>query len=217
MNDIIAGMFAGFSQVLFGHPFDTTKILIQNNYKYRSLPLKDYYRGYRFPLVSATILNSLTFPIVCRTYPYTKNYYVSGFIGGVCITPLVFFFDIGKIKMQTKQKLTLNTFINNKGFFSTFGRESIAMSLYFGTYFNLKEKMGFHPIFAGGAAGIVNWTVTYPIDVVRNRQISQNCSFIKAIQQKQFWKGYSFCAIRSIIVNAAVFTTYETVRSMLNN
>jgi hypothetical protein len=216
MHDFIAGTFAGFSQVFFGHPFDTIKILIQNNYKYHSLPLKDYYRGYRFPLVSATILNSLTFPIVCRTYPYTKNYYFSGFISGVCITPLVFFFDIGKIKMQTKQRLFLNTFIKNKGIFSTFWRESIAMSFYFGTYFNLKEKKQFHPIFAGGTAGIINWTVTYPIDVVRNRQISQNCSFIKAIQQKQFWKGYSFCAIRSIIVNAAVFSTYETIRTILD-
>ena len=40
-----------------------TEILIQNKYNYRSLPLKDYYRGYRFPLISASIFNSVTFPL----------------------------------------------------------------------------------------------------------------------------------------------------------
>lgn len=215
MKDFIAGIFAGFSQVIFGHPFDTVKILIQNKYNYRSLPLKDYYRGYRFPLVSASILNSLSFPIVARTYPYTRNYYVSGYISGLCITPLVFFFDIGKIKSQTKQKFNLKTFISNKGIYSTCLRESTAMSAYFGSYHTLKESYNFHPLVAGGSAGLINWTLTYPIDVIRNRQISQNCSFMEAYKQKNFWKGYKFCAMRSIIVNAAIFTTYETVYKIL--
>ena len=62
MKDFIAGIFAGCSQVIFGHPFDTVIILIQNKYNYRSLPLKDYYRGYKFPLVSAVnILIHCTF------------------------------------------------------------------------------------------------------------------------------------------------------------
>ena len=217
MKDFIAGIFAGCSQVLVGHPFDTIKVLIQNRYKYLSIPLKDYYRGYRFPLVSASILNSMTFPLVCRTYPYTKNYYISGYISGVCISPLVFFFDIGKIKMQTKQDLNLNMFIHNKGRISTYLRESTAMSLYFGTYFNLKQNYDTPPFLAGACAGLINWTFTYPIDVIKNRQISQNCSIIVALKQKNLWKGYTFCAMRSIIVNAAVFTTYETIHSILKN
>ena len=70
---------------------------------------------------------------------------------------------------------------------------------------------------AGACAGLINWTFTYPIDVIKNRQISQNCSIIVALKQKNLWKGYTFCAIRSIIVNAAVFTTYETIHSILKN
>ena len=215
MNSSIAGFFAGCSQVLFGHPFDTVLVLIQNNYKYNSLSLKDYYRGYKFPLTSGTILNSLAFPLVCETYSYTKNYFLSGYITGVCVSPIVFFFDIGKIKRQTKQHINFRTFINNKGFFSTCCRESIAMSLYFGSYFNLKKKV--NPLVAGGMAGLINWTLIYPIDVIRNRQISQNCSFQQALKQKKLWKGYTFCAIRSIIVNAAIFSTYEIVYSLLND
>ena len=216
MKDFIAGIFAGFSQVIFGHPFDTVKILIQNKYNYRSLPFKDYYRGYKFPLISASIFNSITFPIVSRTYPYTHNYYLSGAISGLIISPVVFLFDIGKIKSQTKQKFNLKTFINNKGIYSTYLRESTAMTFYFGSYYSLKESYNFHPLLAGGSAGLINWTLTYPIDVIRNRQISQNCTFIEAYNQKNFWKGYKFCAIRSIIVNAAVFSTYETVFKFLS-
>ena len=217
MKDFIAGIFAGCSQVLVGHPFDTIKVLIQNRYKYLPTSLKDYYRGYRFPLVSASILNSITFPLVCKAYPYTNNYYISGYISGVCISPFVFFFDIGKIKMQTKQELNLNMFIHNKGRISTYLRESTAMLLYFGTYFNLKQNYDAPPFLAGACAGLINWTFTYPIDVIKNRQISQNCSIIVALKQKNLWKGYTFCAIRSIIVNAAVFTTYETIHSILKN
>ena len=216
MKDLIAGIFAGFSQVIFGHPFDTVIILIQNKYNYRSLPLKDYYRGYRFPLVSASILNTMSFSMVARTYPYTRNYYLSGAISGFVISPIVFLFDIGKIKSQTKQKFNLNTFVNNKGIYLTYLRETTAMTFYFGSYYTLKESYNFHPLLAGGSAGLINWTLTYPIDVIRNRQISQNCSFIDAFNQKNFWKGFKFCAMRSIIVNAAVFSTYETVFKFLS-
>ncbi len=155
MKDFIAGIFAGFSQVIFGHPFDTVIILIQNKYNYRSLPLKDYYRGYRFPLVSASILNAMSFSMVARTYPLTRNYYLSGTISGICISPIVFLFDIGKIKSQTKQKFNLNTFVNNKGIYLTYLRETTAMTFYFGSYYSLKESYNFHPLLAGVLRGLL--------------------------------------------------------------
>ena len=88
------------------------------------------------------------------------------------------------------------------------------MSIYFGTYFNLKEK-NFNPLIAGGLAGLANWTVTYPLDVIRSRQIAQNIPMKQAIKQKQLWKGFSICATRAVIVNAANFWVYETVKKYL--
>ena len=88
-----------------------------------------------------------------------------------------------------------------------FLRETIAMSAYFSSYHEIKKYI--HPLYAGGLAGLINWTITYPIDVIRNRQFAQNCRIREAIKQKKFWKGYSFCALRAILVNTAVFATFD--------
>ena len=57
MSDLVAGLCAGMAQVSVGHPFDTIKVLIQNNKRWYGLPLKSYYRGWRFPMTSASIFN----------------------------------------------------------------------------------------------------------------------------------------------------------------
>ena len=103
-------------------------------------------------------------------------------------------------------------FRNSYGFPSTFARETIAMSAYFGSYFYLRDR-GFNPLIAGGAAGLFNWTLTYPIDVVRSRQIAQQISIKEAIKRGTLWKGFSVCASRAIIVNAANFWVYEKVKT----
>ena len=108
MKDIIAGAAVGFSQVGVGHPFDTAKVLIQNKQKWLGLPLSHYYKGWKFPLFSATLFNCTVFPIYERTMPYTNNSFASGFIAGTTVAPIVYLFDVGKIKQQTSQPMKLN-------------------------------------------------------------------------------------------------------------
>ena len=215
MKDIMAGASVGLSQVGVGHPFDTAKVLIQNKRPWIGLPISSYYKGWKFPLVSAMVFNCTVFPIYERTIEYTNNSFVSGFISGTIVTPLVYLFDIGKIKLQTSQKLRLNHFWTTQGKLATFNRETIAMSVYFGTYFNLKNK-NYNPLLAGALAGLSNWTITYPLDVIKNRQIAQNISMMDAIKQKNLWKGFSLCATRACIVNAVNFWVYETVKKFLD-
>ena len=88
------------------------------------------------------------------------------------------------------------------------------MSFYFGSYNYLKDQ-GFNPLISGGLAGLLNWTTTYPIDVIRSRQIAQQISIKQAIKMGNLWKGYSVCALRAVIVNAANFWVYEKVRKMV--
>ena len=61
MSDFIAGGCVGLAQVSIGHPFDTTMVLIQNNKKWMGIPFKNYYKGWRFPLVSASLFNFTVF------------------------------------------------------------------------------------------------------------------------------------------------------------
>ena len=216
MSDFLAAFCVGVNQVLFGHPFDTTMVLIQNKKKWLGLSVKDYYRGWRYPLISSTIFNCTVFPIYERTLPYTNSSILSGFISGVIVSPAVFCFQVGKIRQQTKQKTTLNHFLTSKGRISTLCRESIAMSSYFSVYYYCKD-IGYSPLIGGGISGLVNWTITYPIDVIKSRQIAQNISIKKALKMKHLWRGYPICATRAIIVNASNFWVYEAVKNILDD
>ena len=89
------------------------------------------------------------------------------------------------------------------------------MTFYFSTYDFLKEK-DYHPMLAGAGAGITNWTISYPVDVIRGRQIAQNITLREAFNMGNLWRGYSLCATRALLVNAGIFYTYDTVYNILN-
>ena len=67
MKEVVASFCVGIVQVIIGHPFDTTKVLIQNNLKWFGLPLRNYYRGFQFPFTSGIVYNCTIFPV----YEYT--------------------------------------------------------------------------------------------------------------------------------------------------
>ena len=46
--------------------------------------------------------------------------------------------------------------------------------------------------------------------------MAQNIGIQSAISQGHLWKGYSVCAIRAILVNAAIFYTYEVTKDLLD-
>jgi len=216
MTDFISGACVGITQTLVGHPFDTTVVLIQNKKKWFPLPIKKYYRGWRFPLVSASVFNFTVFPVYERSLEYTNSKIISGGMAGFCATPLLYFFEVGKILQQTNQPLKISSFTKSKGFTSLLFRETIACSIYFSSYHYIKEKND-NPLIAGGLAGLINWGITYPLDVVKSRQIAQNISIKQALSQKNFYKGFSICATRAVIVNALNFWTYETVKKYINS
>ena len=204
VKDVFAGICAGISQVIVGHPLDTIKVHVQNKYPLPKIRL--LYKGYHYPLIYAITYNSLIFPIISHS---TLPKYQSGFLSGIIVTPLAFFFDLCKVKRQTRQSIGIHL-LWHRGFTMAFLRETIAMSAYFSSYYELKTHI--NPLYAGGLAGLINWTITYPLDVIRNRQFVQNCKIKEAIKQKKFWGGYSFCALRAILVNTAIFATYEFVK-----
>jgi solute carrier family 25 carnitine/acylcarnitine transporter 20/29 len=212
--DFIGGVAAGINQVIIGHPFDTVKILIQNNKTWSGLPYKDYYRGWKFPMVSSILFNTMVFSVYERTVPYTKNNWVSGAFSGMMASPIVYVFDMAKITQQIKQPLDFAKIVYNKGKYAAFARETSAMSVYFGSYHECRKRE-WHPLAAGGTAGLVNWTLTYPIDVIMSRQMAQNISMKEAFKQGNLYRGYSFCAARAIIVNATNFYIYEKVKDWL--
>lgn len=216
MNELIPSFFVGISQTIIGHPFDTVKVLIQNNRKWYGLPFKNYYSGWKSPLISSTIFNCTVFPIYQKSLQYTNNIVLSGAISGVVVTPPVYFFDMFKIKQQINKPVDLSIFkSSNYGLSMTLNREIIAMGGYFGSYYYFKDEKKYSVLLSGGLSGLVNWTLTYPIDVIRNRQMAQNIPYKKAIEQGNLWKGFSTCATRAIIVNSSSFYVYEFLKKYL--
>jgi|SaaInlStandDraft_1057018.scaffolds.fasta_scaffold20171_2 solute carrier family 25 (mitochondrial carnitine/acylcarnitine transporter), member 20/29 len=217
MNEISAGFCAGITQTIVGHPLDTIKVLIQNNKQFNKFKFINFYKGWRYPMVMSTLFNATLFPVNEKLYSYTNNFFASGFISGIIVSPIVYCFDIGKIKEQTNQKIMFNTFYKTPGLFTTAMRESMAVSVYMGSYHVCKDKYNIDPFFAGGIAGILNWVFTYPLDVVRTRQMAQDISIKEAFDQKNLWKGFNICILRAAIVNASIFKVYEIVKSQQKN
>ena len=216
MTEILSGFCAGIAQVAVGHPFDTIKVLMQNNKPWLGLPITSYYQGWKFPLISATIFNCTVFPVYEYTIKKTENNFISGGLSGLAVTPLVYLFDIGKIKRQVNEKIKLEDFYKTKGLTTTTIRETLAMITYFGSY-NYFKEMELHPLISGGLAGLTNWTATYPIDVMRSRQIAQNITIKEAFSQGYLWRGFNVCALRAILVNGAIFFVYEKSNEFSRN
>ena len=216
MTDFVAASCVGLAQIGVGHPFDTSLTLIQNKRKWWGLPIKSYYRGWKFPMTSSIVFNATVFPVVERTQQYTGSVFLSGLLAGVCVAPFMYCFEYGKIRKQTQQPVTINGLLNNSGRIAMLSREMVAMSSYFGMY-NYMRDNNYHVLLSGGMAGLANWTLTYPIEVVKNRQLAQNISIRQALSQRNIWKGYPICATRAVLVNAANFWTYETVKNLLEN
>ena len=216
MSEIYSGFFVGITQTIIGHPLDTLKVLYQNKTPINNIKLSNLYRGWKFPMFSASIFSCTVYTAYERSYKYTNNHFISGAIAGVAVTPSIYLLDIGKIKQQVNSPLKITDYYKTKGFTMTSCREILAMSVYFGSY-NKSKNMGLDPLVAGGIAGLTNWTLTYPLDVIKTRQMARNISIRQAFKEKQLWRGYSVCAIRAIIVNAANFKVYETVKPIFDS
>ena len=201
---MLAGICAGVSQVLVGHPFDTIKVRLQN----KKLHFKNLYAGWKFPLVSSIAVNGILFP----TYEMLRSSntaFVSGMISGSIVTPIVFLSDVHKIQRQMGCQVFS---MSGRGLSMTLLREVLAFGIYFDTYERVKQRTD-SPLVSGACAGITNWAATYPFDVIRSRQMAQGISIREAFFQGSLYKGIGVCLFRAVLVNAAIFSTYELVSS----
>jgi solute carrier family 25 carnitine/acylcarnitine transporter 20/29 len=229
MKEFLSGCASGLAQNIIGHPLDTIKVLKQNNENTTKIKnIGTLYRGFAYPAIHSILTTGLTFEIYSNSCNYIKNEnyfpnkkdnfkinFISGFITGILISPSIYFFDIGKIKSQMNQKLKLTHFYKTKGYPVTLLRESLATSLYLGSYFSLNEEYKLSPFYSGSLSGLINWTITYPIDLIKTRQMTYNITIKESIKIGGLWKGYYICAIRSVLVNGVGLTVYDFFKKIL--
>ena len=202
-NEIIAGAASGISQNLIGHPLDTLMVLKQNKVQYKKFI--QLYSGLKYPLLYSMFSYSILFPLNKLIFDVVQNQYVSGSLSGFAISPIYYGFDYLKIKRQIPTEMT----ISMPGIYTSIIRRTIFSGLWFGNYEYFTNQMKLSPLIAGGTSGLFSWTLIYPLEVIKNRQMSQNISFIEACKQRNIKQGYLICAFRAILVNAVGFSVYD--------
>jgi solute carrier family 25 carnitine/acylcarnitine transporter 20/29 len=231
MKEYISGGLSGIAQILVGYPLDTMKVLKQNNIKINMKNSLNY-NGVKYPLQLSIISNSIVFGISntlnkYNNYQYSTNkkinnninMFINGYVAGIVSSPFVYIYDIKKTNVQTNNNNKLKDFmIKSKfnGLFMTIMRESIGFGTYFCVYDLLKNEYKYNTEISGGLAGVTNWTITYAIDVIKNRQLSNNISIIEAYKMKNMFSGYKYCLLRAFIVNSLIFSVYEKINNIIN-
>ena len=199
---MLPGLAAGFVQTLVGHPFDTLKTRIQN----KNLHFRNLYAGCAYPFASSMLSNAVLFRAYGLSREENFNPFLSGAISGACVSPIIFASDCFKVPSQLGMTKGGGR-MAFRGFPLTCFRETLAFAIYFDVYERARGSAG--PIVSGGLAGMINWLVTYPIDCVRTRQIAHNVSVGAAFYQGGLYKGVGVVLVRAMLVNAAIFQTYE--------
>lgn len=215
MSEFIAGCSNGIIQSIIGHPLDTVKVLQQTKRPFYRNPLL-YYKGITYPTAFNLLCTGAVFDMNDRFRCSWHCNYISGLLTGALVAPVIFMFDIGKIHHQTKTNtpLSLVHFKNMNGITATVIRESFSTAVYMGLYFDMEERYG--PLISGGSAGLASWTLTYPFDVIKTRQMNnKKITFKKAFEMGHLWKGFSACAVRAVLVNAAGFWSYNKVKNIV--
>ena len=216
MSDFIASSLVAITQTTLGYPLDTVKVLLQSG-KLREWVSKNtfkpwkIYSGVSYPLLADFAFTCSVFPIYHRSLKYTQSSILSGILAGTLITPILFISDTNKILRQHgKNTFSLSNILKLKyGKYASLCRETTSIPIYFSTYEYMKDSMGYSPAISGGSAGLVHWTITYPIDVIRTRQLFKQISVKDAWREGKLYRGYSVCALRAVLVNAAVFTVWD--------
>lgn len=218
MIEFLSGVASGLSQTIVGYPLDTIKVRIQN----KIVPVipKQYshiFRGITIPLFSTMFINGVVFGTYNKVLTTTNSPFLSGSVSGLMATPFVFLSDIYKTMYQVSNtpEFTMTYIKNRKGIFTTSMREMLAFGSYFYTYDYLHNKKKYNPLLSGGIAGMVNWTLTYPLDTLRNRQMIHSISIKEAYDMGYIWKGYSYCLCRAFLVNATGFYVYEFAKQKM--
>jgi len=210
--ELFCGACNGISQAFVGHPLDTIKVLQQNNVHWKSLKFIELMRGIKYPIYYKIVTKSLCFDLDKKIN--IKNDFARNAVVGLYLAPFTHGIDLFKIYRQNGRsikQISYYDFINYRGFFCTLTRDVLSYSFYIPTFMIMK-KNDYNTVVSAAVSGFVNWSVSYPIDVIRTRQISNNKNTLRqSINMGPLWRGYNICALRGALTSVIGFLVYENM------
>ena len=203
MNEYFSGFVSGISQTLVGFPFDTLIVHRQIN---KQINLQNIYRGIQYPLLTSSLINGISFGLNNNINSVIHNYYISGFISGIITSFIINPVELYKIRTQSSKKMNISI---STGIKQTIMRESVASSIYFGSYYSMRDLN--LPVFiSGGLAGIISWIFSFPLDTIKTRIQSGKCkNTFECIKMGKLYSGLKLCILRAGLVNSIGFYVYN--------
>lgn len=204
----MAGALCGLFQNMVGHPFDTAKVLIQmKRHPLSNGPFR-LYNGFIYPTTMDIISHGLLFPLNTYYTSHVSNRYMAGALTGLTVSPLSFVFDMLKLRRQipTNQPFTTH------GLGMAVARKSLFYGIWLGSYFHMVEERKYSVFASGGASGVLAWSLTYPLDVIKTRQMVNKAGIWDSIAMGPLRSGYLICITRAFLVNSVGFTVYDTFK-----
>lgn len=198
------GFIVGSVETIVGHPLDTIKVRLQfqNGYHFKHL-----YNGFTAPFLSNSFISAGLFGINEQIHKNVNNFFVSGFLSGMCISLVLSPIEAIKTHRQQMLNVKLQLF---RGFPLTVLREAPSMSVYFGTFHYLKNN-GWNPHVNGAITGMLTWGITYPIDVAKTRVQSNYLLSYKQAFRSNLFDGFYVCMFRAAIVNSCALWAYSFI------
>lgn len=212
--------------------------------------LRGFYRGASLPFTIITIKRGFQFGffryLQDHQYNSLKNPFISGMITGLVMTPLGCPMHVVKIHIQNSSALETPRIRDSvrqimgqeglKGFYRGWYMNCTKDCLFGGMYLGILEKMGnyhrnvkseFHPVannlfsFAkGGVAGILTWTILFPIDTAKTAiQSGQGIQYFMTASRKigwrYLWRGLPPVLIRTFPASAVSVWTFDKMEDWI--
>lgn len=232
--DYTKGCIIGIGQVAIGHPFDTMKVIIQNEnnktinkinnktinkINNRTFNKYQYLRGIKYPFILSTFSNAGLFGIYTTLTNNGYGKFESGFASGAIMSLVMNPFEFWKVQAQSnlnQYKINKSLSFKEKFKLSYSGmkymtpREAIGNGLYFYSYSYYHDIANIGPFIAGGLAGSTSWIATYALDTLKTRkQANPSWTFKQCYNSGSLYKGLSVCLCRAFLVNGISFLLYD--------
>lgn len=204
------GAIVGLVQSVVGFPLDSLKVRTQ----VASSTKGGFLCGVAFPMTAAMCEMSIVFGVTgTMKKVYDLPWYLCGGLSGLGSAIPNHILDAFKIRSQLGEPClgTITSPPWYRGLHWTFCREVPAFSVYFGSYYWMKDNLSIHPFFSGGLAGWLSWLVTYPQDAFKTR-VQAGYAFDPSWLNKTIWKGFGAASARALLVNGVGFYTYEMLK-----
>lgn len=220
MVSMLAGLAAGVSKTLVGHPFNTWKIHRQSGMAPPER-LRDLYRGLHAPLGRSAVEHGfhMSFRDLvmqemgrCGLEAWAQNPFLVGLVAGVPQALVVAPMDYACTRVQLAKPIEWHQCF--RGLSWLMGKEMFAGMVFFGIY---DGSRGLHPILEqnaglrGSIAAVTALASTYPLDTLKTRSQAGIC----AKTPLQLHAGLGFSLVKCVVCNFVALAVYDAARTHL--